>query len=202
MKIQRMLGCAAALVAVQLGCSAASAAGLTLLLAGGAEGLSVEARLQRLEDEATIRRLLDEYMDLLDARDWDNYIELFATDAELDIVEGVLKGRDAIKTRMANASQRMAAAAAAQNRPQRQRADLLSNVKVEVDGDTATARSRFTFLAEGEDGQFRVTGSGLYTDSWIREGGEWKIKRRAVNWDLLAGQSAPPTGGAAPATRD
>jgi len=107
-------------------------------------------------------------------------------------VEGVLKGHDAIRTRMANASARMATAAT--GAPRRQSADLLSNVYVQVDGETATARSRFTFLAEDEDGSFRVRGSGLYLDTWVREDGAWKIKRRTVQWDLLAGQSARTVG--------
>jgi 3-phenylpropionate/cinnamic acid dioxygenase small subunit len=168
----------------------AAVLGAVLFGSGGAaaQAQSVEARLQQLEGEAEIRRLLDDYMTLLDARDWDAYVQMFAPDAELDIVEGVLKGREAIRTRMANASARMATAAAGQ--PQRQSADLLSNIYVQVDGATATARSRFTFLAEDADGSFRVRGSGMYLDTWVREGGAWKIKRRTVSWDLLAGQSA------------
>jgi 3-phenylpropionate/cinnamic acid dioxygenase small subunit len=154
-----------------------------------AQEFSIEQRIERLEAEAEIRRLLDEYMDLLSSRDWDDYVQMFARDGELDIVEGVLTGHDAIRTRMANASERMANAARGQ--PVRQSADLLSNIFVEVDGDTATARSRFTFLSEQEDGGFRVTGSGLYIDTWTREDGHWKIKRRTVEWDLLRGASAP-----------
>jgi hypothetical protein len=92
---------------------------------------------------------------------------------------------------MANASERMANAARAAGRPQRQSADLLSNIYVKVNGDTATARSRFTFLGEDENGRFRVTGSGLYLDTWKRVNGEWQIARRKVEWDLLAGASAP-----------
>jgi ketosteroid isomerase-like protein len=153
-----------------------------------AQTLTLEQRLQRLQDESEIRKLLDEYMHLLRARDWDNYVKLFAKDGELDIVEGVLKGHDAIRTRMANASARMAAAA--QGRPPRASADLLTNVSVDVQGDSATASCRFTFISEDGAGGFRVTGSGLYLDTWIREAGLWKIKRRAVKWDLLAGQNS------------
>jgi 3-phenylpropionate/cinnamic acid dioxygenase small subunit len=157
---------------------------------GAAQAAGVDARLRDLESEAEIRRLLDDYMTVLDAREWDAYVQFFTADGELDMAEGVVKGRDAIRTRMANASARMAAAAAA--RPQRQSADLLSNVYVNVDGDTATARSRFTFLAEDEDGSFHVRGSGLYLDTWKREGGAWKIARRKVSWDLLAGAAPAP----------
>jgi 3-phenylpropionate/cinnamic acid dioxygenase small subunit len=164
-----------------------------LALAGGdaaAQAAGMEARLTELESEAEIRRLLDDYMMVLGAREWDAYVQFFTADGELDMAEGVVKGRDAIRTRMANASARMASAAA--GRPQRQSADLLSNVYVKVDGDSATARSRFTFLAEGEDGSFRVGGSGLYLDTWKRENGAWKIARRTVSWDLLAGAGAAP----------
>jgi 3-phenylpropionate/cinnamic acid dioxygenase small subunit len=157
-----------------------------------AQAPTVEERLRQLEGEAQIRRLLDDYMTVLDAREWDAYMLFFTADGELDMAEGVVKGRDAIRTRMANASARMAAAAA--NRPQRQSADLLSNIYVKVDGDSATARSRFTFLAEDEDGGFRVRGSGIYHDTWVHQDGGWKIARRTVSWDLLAG--------ATPAQRD
>jgi ketosteroid isomerase-like protein len=167
----------------------AGAGGVSTLLLTGAEGLSLEARVRQLEDEATIRRQLEDYMGLLRSRDWDNYIKMFAKQApELHMAEGTVIGRDAIRTRMDNASKRMVAAA--QDRPQLQRADLLSDVRVQVTGDTAAARSRFTFLGEQPDGTFRVTGSGIYTDTWVREEGEWRIKSRTVDWDLLAGASA------------
>ena len=74
--------------------------------------------------------------------------------------------------------------------PARQSADLLTNVTARVSGDTATASSRFTFIGENDAHQFMVTGSGLYRDTWAREDGHWRIRRRAVKWDLLAGQSA------------
>jgi 3-phenylpropionate/cinnamic acid dioxygenase small subunit len=156
--------------------------------AAEADDAATESRLQRLEAESKIRNLLDRYMDLLESRDWDDYMMLFTRDGELDMDEGVVKGRDAIRNRMANASARMASAA--QGRPQRQRADLLSNIRVSVDGDRATARSRFTFVAEQEDGRFMVTGSGLYVDTLAREEDQWKIARRIVRWDLLRGASA------------
>jgi ketosteroid isomerase-like protein len=169
----------------------AGAGGVSTLVLAGAEGLSLEARVRQLEDEATIRRQLEDYMGLLRSRDWDTYVKMFAkASPELHMAEGTVIGRDAIRTRMDNASKRMAAAAAAQNRPQLQRADLLSDVRVQVTGDTAAARSRFTFLGEQPDGSFRVTGSGIYTDTWVREEGEWRIKSRTVDWDLLAGASA------------
>lgn len=156
------------------------------------EKLGIEARLQRLQDESEIRRRLQDYMPLLRNREWDRYILMFSRDAELVMDEGNRHGREDIRNRMAAAGDRMAKAAA--GKPVRQSADLLTNVEVRVRGDIASASSRFTFLAENDEHQFVVRGSGLYLDTWVREDGEWLIKRRKVAWDLLA---APP--GAAPA---
>ncbi len=163
------------------------------------EKLGIEARLQRLEDESEIRRRLQDYMPLLRNRDWDKYILMFSRDAEIVMDEGTRHGREDIRNRMAAAGERMAKAAA--GKPVLQSADLLTNVEVHVRGDIATASSRFTFLAENEAHQFVVRGSGLYLDTWIREDGEWLIKRRKVAWDLLAApptNSAPAAGGKQP----
>jgi hypothetical protein len=162
-----------------------------------AEKLGIEARLQRLEDESEIRRRLQDYMVLLHDRDWDKYVLMFSRDADIVMDEGTRHGREDIRNRMAGASERMAKAAA--GKPVRQSADLLSNAEIRVRGDMATVSSRFTFLAENDANQFVVRGSGLYLDSWVREDGEWLIKRRKVAWDLLAGATpAPASGGKQP----
>jgi len=163
------------------------------------EKLGVEARLQRLEDESEIRRRLQDYMPLLRNRDWDKYVLMFSRDAEIVMDEGVRHGRDDIRNRMAAAGERMAKAAA--GKPVLLSADLLTNVEVRVRGDIASASSRFTFLAENDTHQFVVRGSGLYLDTWVREDGQWLIKRRKVAWDLLASPGtslAPASGGKQP----
>ena len=154
------------------------------------EKLTLEARLQRLQDESEIRRRLQDYMPLLRNRDWDHYTLMFSKDAQIVMDEGTRHGRADIRERMATASERMAKAAA--GKPVRQSADLLTNVEVRVRGDIAHASSRFTFLAENDAHEFVVSGSGLYLDTWVREGGEWLIKRRKVDWDLLRGATPKP----------
>jgi len=129
-------------------------------------------------------------MPLLRHRDWDHYILMFSKDAEIVMDEGTRHGREDIRNRMSAASDRMAKTAA--GKPVLQSADLLTNVEVRVRGDLAHASSRFTFLAENAAHQFVVRGSGLYIDTWVREDGEWLIKRRKVAWDLLQGASPAP----------
>ena len=156
--------------------------------AEAAEHAAVLARLDALEAESVIRHKLQTYMAVLGASDWDTYITYFTSDAKLIMSEGTRVGRDDIKERMSTAGARLAAAAAA--RPVRKRADLLSNIEIEVHGATATARSRFTFIAENAEGSFDVTGSGLYIDEWALEDGEWLIAARTIDYDLL--RTAPP----------
>jgi hypothetical protein len=144
---------------------------------------AVLQRLQALEDESIIRRRLQEYMAVLTAADWDTYTDYFAVDGRIVMTEGTVVGREPIRDRMANATARMAQAA--QGQPVRKRADLLSNVLVWVDGDTAKAESRFTFIQQTASGGFEVQGSGMYIDEWVREDGTWRISSRTVDYDLL-----------------
>jgi ketosteroid isomerase-like protein len=160
--------------------------------AEAAEHAAVLTRLEALEAEAEIRHKLQTYMAVLSASDWDTYVNYFTRDAKLFMAEGTRTGRDDIKERMSTAGVRLAANAA--GRPVRKRADLLSNVEVEVTGTSATAKSRFTFIAETAEGGFEVTGSGQYIDEWALEDGEWRISARTIDYDLLRSSpaAAPP----------
>ncbi len=188
-------------------CGAAAALSMVLLAGGSvsyhalaSDKANLEQRVAALEAESEIRWKLQDYMRLLQSADWDNYIKLFAPNGKIDIVEGILTGREAIKNRMANATARMAKARAGQ--PVRQRGDVLSNIKVKVTGpNTAAAQSRFTMLGENADGSFSVTGSGWYTDQWVKQNGEWMIGYRAVHWDMLHGQKADAAAKEVDATR-
>ncbi len=152
----------------------------------------LHAQVDALLAESEIRRKLQTYMPVLSAADWDTFVTYFTRDATLIMTEGNRQGRDDIKERMSSASERMAAAAAASGAPVRKRADLLSNVEVQVtSATTANAQSRFVFLGENAEGGFDVTGSGRYIDTWALEEGEWRISSREVDYDLLRTAPAP-----------
>jgi len=155
--------------------------------ASDAQYEEIIARLQALEAESEIRHKLQTYMAALDhameTADWDNYVTYFTHDAKLIMVEGTRTGRDDIKERMSTAAARMARAA--EGRPVRKRADLLSSIEVKVTGHAAASKSRFTFIAENGAGDFEVTGSGLYVDEWALEEGEWRIASRTIHYDML-----------------
>ena len=63
---------------------------------------------------------------------------------------------------------------------------IMSNFVITVTGDTATAWSRWTFVTPGERGA-AIAQAGRYDDTFVRENGVWKFKRRVASND-----TAPP----------
>ena len=59
---------------------------------------------------------------------------------------------------------------------------ILSNFEIQVQGDTATAWSRWSFVTPGADQKPVIAQAGQYNDILVREKGYWRFKRRvAVN---------------------
>ena len=140
--------------------------------AAQANDASIEARLQRVEDELEIERILVDYAGLLDKRDYDAYAELFTPDGEWANAGGSRKGRAEIRDMLAV----MGPAGA----PNAENYHLVSNPRIELDGDTASATSRYLFVMRGPEGQPTPALAGVYRDEFVRLDGEWKIARRVA----------------------
>jgi len=147
---------------------------------------SAEARLQRFADKEEIQNVLLEYGRSLDARDFVAYSNLFAADGEWAGGFGTVKGPDNIKTFM---EKNMGT-----NGNATHNYHLLSNFVITVNGDTATAWSRWTFVQPGERGA-AIAQAGRYDDTFVRENGVWKFKKRMASNDTGrqggAGAAAP-----------
>jgi 3-phenylpropionate/cinnamic acid dioxygenase small subunit len=137
---------------------------------------SLAARLHRFEDRAEIEALLLDYGRHLDSRDFAGYASLFARNGEWIGGFGTVKAAD-IKTFMEKA---MGTQNTAKNY------HLLSNFVITVNGDTATAWSRWAFVVPGQQGA-TIAQAGRYDDELIRENGRWKFKKRVASND-----TAPP----------
>jgi 3-phenylpropionate/cinnamic acid dioxygenase small subunit len=145
--------------------------------------MTPEERIKRLEDTEDIRRLLLEYGRTLDDRDFAAYSGLFSDDGgEWAGGFGSFKGPAEIKAAM---ERTIGTAPNTQGNYH-----LLSNFIVDVDGDTAKAWSRWSFVVPGETGDPRLMVSGRYDDELVRENGRWKFQRRTVSGDI---GGAPPT---------
>jgi len=149
---------------------------------GGNQTLSITERLRILEDKEAIRDLLERYIDFNEGRDWRGYSRLFADNGELVMSTQTLTGPDAIYTLLEG---NFGAGKIGPDSPLYGASHLLSNVRISVDGDTATAVSRWTLLIPG-GGTPRVFQHGKYRDSLVRVDGEWKFRRRAIVTEMPA----------------
>lgn len=164
MKIQQGILVAAAAVVLSFALSD---------LAHRAEGAdALEARLQRLEDVDAIHSLLVHYGRALDKRDFQAYGALFAQDGSWKGGMGTATSPDAIAKMVAAGFERMSPSLYQNSN------HVLTSFDVEVNGETATAWSRWTWVVVGADGKPQTERAGRYEDTLVRERGEWKFKTR------------------------
>jgi hypothetical protein len=142
---------------------------------------TLEARLQRLEDGEAIRLLLDRYIELNESRDYAAYSKLFAKDGELVTRRGRATGPQGIHEFL---EKNFGAGTRAPNDPLQGSSHVLSNIKIVVDGDTATATSRWTLVTRGDGTRPQVSQAGRYEDKLVRESGVWKFRQRVIHRDM------------------
>jgi uncharacterized protein (TIGR02246 family) len=134
---------------------------------------TIEQRLQRVEDELAIQRILVDYSATQDARDYAGYAALFAREGEWVNGSTVHKGREAIHKMLVDLY-----GAVPPGYVNSESYHISSNARIDVHGDRATATSRHLLVMRGPDGEPTPMLAGLYEDEFIREDGQWKILRR------------------------
>jgi len=139
------------------------------------------SRIQHLEDMQEIQKLLLNYGRHLDARDFRAYSLLFARDGVWSGGMGTVHGHRQIQAFMEKA---IPGPNTAHNY------HILSNFIIDVNGDMATAWSRWTFMVPGPNNTAVAAQSGRYDDTLVREDGVWKFKRRVASNDIPA--AGPP----------
>ena len=153
-------------------------AALVFLLAFGLVSTScaaatVEERLQKLEDVEAIRNLLIDYGRALDARDFDAYGKLFAKDGAWKGGMGGATGPEQIAQMVREGFGRM------DPKQYENSNHVMTSMDIEVNGDTATAWSRWLWVIPAADGKMaHVPRAGHYEDTLVREDGQWKFKTR------------------------
>ena len=139
--------------------------------------LGLEDRLRRLEDREEIRDLLNEYGRTLDGRDFAAYAGLFAADGEWQGGLGSARTPAGIQAMLEKAIG---------PGPPSGAFHIMSNMVIAVDGDEATARSRWTWVTRSPEGQPTVARAGHYDDVSVREDGRWRFRRRFASSDPRA----------------
>jgi uncharacterized protein (TIGR02246 family) len=142
--------------------------------------LQLESRLQRLEDTNAIRDLLIEYGQRLDSGDWVGYSRLFARQGTWTGSFGKATGPEEILAML-----RKSLGPMPPYDPNKVRSfHLMTNCVIRVDGDRASATSRWTNFARTDDNKLVPRLAGRYEDVLVREDGKWKFLSREAPRDI------------------
>jgi len=133
---------------------------------------TVQTRLQKLEDIESIRGLLIDYGRALDKRDYEAYGALFARDGSWRGGMGTATGPEAIGEMVAAGFSRMSPSLYEKSN------HVMTSFDVDVNGDSATAWSRWTWVVVGANDKPQTERAGYYEDALTRENGAWKFKSR------------------------
>ena len=165
-----------ALAAMGLAFSAGGAAAQEDVAEGQVQIASVEERLRRVEDTLAIQAVIIAYAAHIDAHDFGAYADLFAPDGIWQNGNTIKRGRDEIRGLLVGLY-----GEPAEDFVNAESYHLVSNPRIVLDGDRATATSRHLLIMRGEGGQPVPELTGFYEDEFVRIDGEWKIARRVDN---------------------
>jgi uncharacterized protein (TIGR02246 family) len=142
---------------------------------------TLAGRIQVLEDREAIRALILEYGAAHDARDYRRFAALFADSGEWVGGLGSARGPAAIFELMDRTIG---------HDPQPGGSGtyhVMTNEQIVIDGDSASATTKWIYLTPGPDEAPRMVFLGHYNDQFIRENGEWKFLRREAPALIPAG---------------
>ena len=131
--------------------------------------------METLLDRIQIEDMLYEYYALL-GRNGDNYNDFFTEDSVLDVNGRTFKGRENIHKAYATSEGAMPLNGKFHM--------LLSNPRIKINGNTATADMIWTgILADNVRTQPRVVENGREHDELVKQGGKWLFKLRVITAD-------------------
>ncbi|HVY63746.1 MAG TPA: nuclear transport factor 2 family protein [Gammaproteobacteria bacterium] len=141
-------------------------------------------RVQVLEDREAIRALILAYGQAHDHRDYKTFASLFASNGEWVGGLGTAKGPDAIFALMDKTIGHHPTAEGSGTY------HLLTNDQIVIDGDQASAVTKWLYVTPGADNAPKLVFLGHYNDKFIRENGVWKFLRREAPADIPAPKNA------------
>jgi len=129
------------------------------------------------EDRAAIEDLQARYLFALDFHDPDLYVSTFTEDGVLDVGDGPIKGRQAIKETIARMPKPRPVAGKRDGAARHN----ISNDVIQVDGNKARSRSYwFHYSNDNPDRKGVFDGFGHYEDELIKINGKWLFTQRRI----------------------
>jgi uncharacterized protein (TIGR02246 family) len=145
--------------------------------------VSLEARVERLEDLLAINQLFIDYGEYLDAGDFEAYAQLFAEDGQVRLGPmGTATGRAEIQALMT----------AALGARIGETFHIVSSPRIALDGDRATSTVMWSVASLADDGLARVTMVGHHVDELVKHDGRWYFHRRKGVVNLPGRMPAEP----------
>lgn len=129
------------------------------------------------EDRALIENLQARYLFALDFKDHDLYVTTFTPDGILDVGNGEVIGREAIKAAVANMPGGR---------------HHITNLVLRIDGDHAIARAGWLHTGKNNEGRMTIGGFGHYEDDLVKVDGEWLFAKRRIYNEGNEAWAAPP----------
>jgi len=123
-----------------------------------------------MSDKDEIRELLARYCYALDAERFDDMAELFAPDGVWETAFGTGRGREGIAAQ----ARRILTGA----RPRR--VHLTTNIVIDLDDQTATARSNWALISNSPAGPV-IGSAGDYADTLVKRDGRWFFQHRRID---------------------
>jgi ketosteroid isomerase-like protein len=138
-------------------------------------------RLRELEDRAEINDIVNRYGDGVRVGDAEQIVSCFADDAVVDHGHGqTVVGREALLAYFANSTRSAVAQSVLTFDQKVASTPVMSNVLIDLDGDTAHCESMCLAIHAGyEHGEAKVIVRGTRNiDELVRTASGWKIRRR------------------------
>jgi uncharacterized protein (TIGR02246 family) len=123
--------------------------------------------------DAAIRDLLARYALALDTDDLDGCLQLFTENAEFHVMGRVFTGRDGIRKMLQSAPRGL---------------HLTGMTRIDVDGNTATARSQVLFV----DAATHQLRPALFDDELSRDSEQWRLRCRRCRFITSSGLGEYP----------
>jgi hypothetical protein len=157
---------------------------------------ALDSRVQRAKDQDAIENLVSAYGYYLDKQQWDDFVELFAEGATMEISQrGIYVGKASIRKAMELFGPQNILPNHVHNHMQ-----LQPVIHVAPDGMTAKVRNR-AFSQLGTFGRMGTWMGGTYENEFVKENGVWKFKLDHVYTTYFADYEKGWTHGARPTAK-
>lgn len=128
------------------------------------KGIGLEERIRRVVDADEIRTLMSKYCHGIDKKDEPLFMSLWAEDGVYELPRGQAAGIDGIRQLVHKVWREVPKCH-----------HHITNPLIEIDGDSAVARTDVIYYRQTDDGVLQLL-SGTYAFRFARIAGEWKTK--------------------------